>query len=155
MKHGRGRPPETPPNTHNTNRAKKLDPKNYVDQGRTKYGVPRKIIDWDQVSSWVAGGASGTQCAAAMGMSHTTLYIRCQEDLNVHWSEFYDIHREKGNRMLHNKQFQKAMNGSERMLIWLGKNRLGQADKVETKMEVANPVTVYLPDNQRQNDPEE
>ncbi len=42
----------------------------------------------------------------------------------------------EGNLALRKKQFDLAMNGSEQMLKWLGKNRLQQSDKVEIKQDV-------------------
>jgi hypothetical protein len=48
-----------------------------------------------------------------------------------------------------------AMKGSEWMLIWLGKQRLGQVEKIESKTDTANSITIYLPDNGRENDPNE
>lgn len=42
----------------------------------------------------------------------------------------------EGNLALRKKQFDLAMNGSEQMLKWLGKNRLNQSDKVEVKQDV-------------------
>jgi hypothetical protein len=57
--------------------------------------------------------------------------------------------------MIHFKQFQIAMNGSERMLIWLGKQRLGQVEKVESRAEFDSKVVIYLSDNGREKDPDE
>lgn len=37
------------------------------------------------------------------------------------------------NQALRTKQFQKAMAGSDKMLIWLGKQHLGQSDKIDNR----------------------
>jgi len=42
------------------------------------------------------------------------------------------------------KQLALAMGGDVRMLIWLGKQYLGQSDKVETRSEVENNTQMKL-----------
>ena len=45
------------------------------------------------------------------------------------------ITKQKGNRLLFEKQFELAKKGDRAMLIWLGKQRLDQSDKKEIKQE--------------------
>ncbi len=41
------------------------------------------------------------------------------------------------------------------MLIWLGKQRLGQVEKIESRAEVADKVLTNLPGNGTESDPNE
>jgi hypothetical protein len=149
-----GAKPKFPPATNSGfRRNKRIPPELRKCAPRPGAGRPAKVIDWEQVGKWVMGGASGIQCAAQIEMNTHVFYERCQKDLGIFWSQFYDDHREKGNRLLHNKQFEMAMKGDKTMLIWLGKQRLVQSEKVETKMKIESPVKIYLPDNGRE-DPE-
>ena len=59
---------------------------------------------------------------------------------------FADIYKRlsaPGNVSLRRKQFELAMNGNVTMNIWLGKQKLGQSDKVETTqyIEQKNEIT--------------
>lgn len=66
-----------------------------------------------------------------MAITPDTLYVRCQEDNGMDFSSFKRHHHDRGDDILRVKQFDLAQKGSERMLVWLGKQRLGQRDKVE------------------------
>ena len=61
--------------------------------------------------------------------------------------------REKGNLLIYRKQWKALMGGDKSMLVWLGKNRLGQADKFESKIQTNSPKSqkkvLALPDNGR------
>ena len=93
-------------------------------------------IDWDKVGNMFAAGASIVQAAASLGIHRDTLYKRCQEDLGTTLSTFWQEKHEEGNTALHAAQFQKAIKDKNpTMLIWLGKQRLGQR---ETPEEITN-----------------
>ena len=49
--------------------------------------------------------------------------------------EAYERGKSEGAVSLKRAQFDTAVAGNTAMLIWLGKNRLGQADKIESKNE--------------------
>ncbi len=85
-------------------------------------------INWSKVDSMAMAGANGVQIAAHLGIHYDTLATACKRDNNSHFSDYLLIKREKGNNLLLNKQYELAIKGSERMLIWLGKNRLNQSD---------------------------
>lgn len=79
-----------------------------------------------------AAGASGASIAYELGISAQTLYDRVQTDQGVDFSTFKRSHHDRGDDILRIKQFRVAVeDGNERMLIFLGKNRLGQRDKLE------------------------
>jgi hypothetical protein len=78
--------------------------------------------------------------ALCLGVSHDTLARRKQSD--PEFSELIEHGRANGRMSLRRRQFEKAMAGSDTMLIWLGKNLLGQRDKHEFSGDPDNPLTV-------------
>lgn len=105
-------------------------------------------IDWDRVEQIAMAGANGRQIAAAIGIHYNTLERRCKEDLNSDFSEFLQTKREKGDHLLLMKQYDLAMQGDRGMLIWLGKQRLGQRERSEydmtTNKEPITPIIQFI-----------
>jgi len=97
-----------------------------------KRGRKKLPIDWESVGKMIMAGSNGAQVAASINVDYSTLTRRCEEDLNTNFTDFFNQKREAGNNLLFNKQFELAIKGDRSMLIWLGKNRLGQTDKRET-----------------------
>jgi len=97
-------------------------------------GRPTLPIDWEKVEQYMMAGCNGTQIAASLGISADTLYDRCESDNGVNYSAYLQEKRAKGDSLIHAKQFSKGVKeGNVTMLIWLGKQRLGQ---VETPTEI-------------------
>jgi AraC-like DNA-binding protein len=85
-------------------------------------GRPRKQIDPTQVVELAKIDCTYSEMAAVLGCSQKTLQRRF-----VHLIE---KGREEGKSSLRRAQFNKAVvDGNPTMLIWLGKQRLGQTDK--------------------------
>ena len=92
-------------------------------------GRPKAAIDWKKVDKALEQGANGVQVAAMLGVHPETLYERCKADNKTNFTDYLTQKRESGNQQLLGMQFQAAKEGSVPMLIWLGKQRLGQKDK--------------------------
>lgn len=99
-----------------------------------KGGRTRAYIDWDKVDKLLMAGCPGTEIAAHFGIHEDTLYRRCEQDRGMGFTVYSQQKKSTGNNMLREKQFDLAMDGSERMLIWLGKNKLGQSDVVNNNI---------------------
>jgi len=94
--------------------------------------MSKKIeIDWDQVGRYLEADCSGTEIAGILGIHENTLYLRCKEDQGVEFVAFKLLKRASGDGLLKIEQFRKAVKGDKTMLVWLGKQRLGQKDKNE------------------------
>ena len=91
-------------------------------------GNPKVHIDWDKVDQLLLGGCTGTEIAPHFGICDDTLYIRCEKEKGVTWSAYLRQKRSKGDSNLRMKQYQVAMSGDRSLLIWLGKQRLGQRE---------------------------
>ena len=87
-------------------------------------GRPKKYnIDTHQVEQLAGFGCSNTEMASFFG---------CSPDLlEKSYSEFLIIGREGGKIRLRQYQWAAAKKGNVAMLIWLGKQMLGQSDKQE------------------------
>lgn len=83
---------------------------------------PKKEIDEDQVLKLAAINCSLAEMAAVLNCSVDTLGRR--------FAEVIEKGRKQGNMSLKRKQFEVAMGGNVTMLIWLGKQRLDQSEKV-------------------------
>lgn len=98
-------------------------------------GRPEANIDWAVVDELLEAGCSGAEIAAAIGVSAHTLYDRCQTDNEMMFSEYSQRKKEKGDSILKKVQFEAAVKDKDKaMMIWLGKQRLGQKDKVESEI---------------------
>lgn len=72
------------------------------------------------------------EIADVIGCSHDSLTKYCQAELNKG--------RNEGCASLRRMQWSKAKEGNVAMLIWLGKQMLGQSDKINTINENTNRV---------------
>ena len=91
-------------------------------------------IDWDIVDSLIEAGCDGTHVASYYGIHPDTLYNRCKEEKNLDFSAYKAEKRSNGDVKLFVAQFNKAIAEKDNtMLIFLGKNRLGQKDKTEVE----------------------
>src|ERR1700721_2805272 len=84
---------------------------------------PRKTVDPLKIIELSSKSLTVQEIAATLDVSVDTLTRRFAEQLTKG--------RELCNASLRRKQFDRAMDGSDKMLIHLGKNRLGQKDTVE------------------------
>lgn len=99
---------------------------------------PKLDIDSDEVYKLAKYGASNVDIAEFFGCAESTIRGR--------FCESVDKGRAERRITLHRKQYEVAEAGNVAMLIWLGKQVLGQADKLETKNDTRTRVD---PDEQR------
>jgi hypothetical protein len=107
-------------------------------------------IDWERIEKMAMAGANGQQIAAAIGVHYDTLVNRYKETHSSDFSQYLQAKREKGNELLLRKQYEIAMTGDRTMLVWLGKQRLGQREKQDTDIttggEKLNEIKIIWPD---------
>ena len=107
-------------------------------------GRPQLAIDWDTVGKLLEAGCSGESIAAQLGVHRTTLYNRCKTDMGLTFSTLSQQKKMLGDNLLRAKQYQTAMSGNVTMQIWLGKQRLGQADKMEHQGQGGGPFVLRV-----------
>ena len=84
---------------------------------------PRLKVDVEKLKQLAGIGLSSGEIAAVLDCSIDTLERR--------YKDVMETGRLKRNASLRRKQFEIATNGNATMLIWLGKQFLGQKDKME------------------------
>jgi predicted DNA-binding ArsR family transcriptional regulator len=95
-------------------------------------GRPRKEINYDTVAELANIQCTQEEIASVLKISVRTL----QRD-----EEFCRIYKqgmEEGKQSLRRLQWKAAMKGNTTMLVWLGKQYLGQKDKIETEDKTDN-----------------
>lgn len=107
---------------------------------------PKAKIDWKKVDSMLMAGCTGTECAAFFGIHEDTLYRACERDQKKGFAAYSQEKRSKGDILLRQAQFDMALKKDRGMLIWLGKNRLGQKDTpdVPDKERKADPIKLNI-----------
>ena len=123
--------------------AKKPAKKTAVKKDIRKMGRPAVDVDWKKVDDMLAAGCIGTEIASTLGICADTLYRHCEKDLKMTFTAYMQQKRAKGDALIRIAQFDEAIRNRDRgMLIWLGKNRLGQSDKSEVEHKGQVPVEV-------------
>ena len=92
-------------------------------------GRPKKELDWKVLDSILQFGATLIDCAEMCEMSDDSIQRRIKDE---HGCTFTEYRNRKMSRMrvkLLQKQYESAMAGNTALLIWLGKQHLGQSDK--------------------------
>jgi hypothetical protein len=90
------------------------------------------VLDGETVSAMASLGLTQNEVALALGCSHDTIYRR--------FGESFDAGKAKLSGSLRKKQVQLALAGNVTMLIWLGKNMLGQSDKLQATGADGSPL---------------
>lgn len=110
-------------------------------------------IDWEIVAEYLMAGCSGVEVAAQLGIHENTLYQRCKSDLGVEFVAFKQEKQASGDSILRKVQYEAAIKDKDRaMLIWLGKQRLGQKEKAEQDIKVEGGINItFKPANEGSN----
>lgn len=72
---------------------------------------------------------TGQEIADVLDVSYDTLERRVKEVYQISFADYIKKHSANGKMSLRRKQHEVAMNGNTTMLVWLGKQYLGQTDK--------------------------
>ena len=117
----------------------------FFDKVLTK-GRPRKVLTEDALKLIENLGrimCTEEDIAIILGTTRETLFSKENEPL---FKEAYKKGQANARQSLRRKQYEVAMKGNVSMLIWLGKQWLGQTDKVEqtTSFEDLQPLAQML-----------
>ena len=101
-------------------------------------GRPRIPIDKEELAKWARAGCTHAEIAARLGISQTTFErrIRTKEYAGLIPKSVAEL-----KMSLRAKQVAMALAGDRVMLIWLGKNLLGQVDKMEHSGQIDSTIT--------------
>jgi hypothetical protein len=107
----------------------KLKPKN---ESKIATGRPLAVVDAKLVENLAGIGCPNSEIASIVGVSVDTLARRFAEDINKG--------RNGGKTRLRKKQIELALAGNVTMLIWLGKQMLGQSDQISNHTELSGTI---------------
>lgn len=94
---------------------------------KKKAGRPRKELDTEMIEKLSSIFCTNEEIASVVGCH--------RETLANNYSTHIKKGRDRGKSSLRRMQFQKAQDGNPTMLIWLGKQYLGQSDHNEDETE--------------------
>lgn len=92
-------------------------------------------INWDEFDKLCHIQCSLREIASWFDCSEDTIENRVKQTHGIKFSEYFEQKRGRGKIALRRKQYDIAMRGDKTLLIWLGKQYLGQADKIEQKID--------------------
>lgn len=123
----------------------------------SEMGRPKIEIDYRQLEALCAVQCTLADIASVFNCSEDTIERRCKEHYKdedgepMTFAEVLKKYSAEGKASLRKKQYNIAMQGNVSMLIWLGKQLLGQKDRsdVTSGDKPVNGPTVYIPDNGR------
>ncbi len=109
---------------------------------KKKAGRPRVNINWDELNKLCALQCTAVEIAYFFDCSVDTIERRIKDHDGVTFAEYFKKHSSEGKISLRRAQYSKAMEGNVPMLIWLGKQILGQKDKQEQTNIEFKPIKV-------------
>jgi hypothetical protein len=98
-----------------------------------KGGRPLTELNYDKLEAMCKIFATGEECAGVLGIDYDTLNRRLKEEGLGGFTDYYKKHSSHGKVSLRRAQMKLALEGNATMLIWEGKQVLGQSDKIEEK----------------------
>lgn len=121
---------------------------------KKKMGRPRTEIDWDAMDKLCRMQATLVEVASFFDCSEDTINNAIKREYGYTFSEYHKRKSAGGRSSLRRKQFESALKGNTSLLIWLGKQYLGQADvarvdNTSSDGTMSPQVHVHLPDNGR------
>tara|TARA_R110002096_G_scaffold241373_1_gene433335 strand:+ start:92 stop:484 length:393 start_codon:yes stop_codon:yes gene_type:complete len=105
-------------------------------------GRPKVNIDFDNLDQLLALQCTLEEVAFFFNVSPDTVQRRIRSLKKLTFSQYFKLRSAGGQTSIRRQQFAEALNGSVPMLIWLGKQYLGQADKKETEITELKPIRV-------------
>jgi hypothetical protein len=94
-----------------------------------KRGPKLTQVNWELCANLLRIQCTGEEIAGAMGMSYDTLERACKRDNDMKFAEYSELKRAEGKASLRRAQWKAAQDGNPTMLVWLGKQMLGQTDR--------------------------
>ena len=95
-------------------------------------GRPRVAINWAILDGLLRIQCTRREVASVLGCSEDTITRAVKRAHRMTYEEYAASHAAAGHVSIRRKQMELAMAGDRTMLIWLGKQYLGQAEKQET-----------------------
>ena len=112
--------------------ARKTAKKRARKKPRKKMGRPLFVVEWDKVDAMAAIDCTQEEIASVLGCDIATLNRASKRERKITFAEYLGQKRLAGNVSLRRAQWKKAVEERDKtLLIWLGKQRLGQRQNPE------------------------
>lgn len=108
-------------------------------------GRPKIDIDFELVDNLIKIFCTGEEIASVLGVHYDTLYNRVKEEFDMTFSDYIKSKQGEGKASLRRMQWKKAQAGNSTMLVWLGKQYLGQTDKQELTGKDGGAIKIESP----------
>jgi len=102
---------------------------------KNKGGRPRKEFDYKTLDNLCGIMCTAEEISSILDISADTLDRRLKEDGHAGFAEYFKKKSSNGRASLRRVQFKSALDGNTTMLVWLGKQHLGQTDKQAIDLE--------------------
>jgi DNA-binding MarR family transcriptional regulator len=119
-----------------------------------KCGPKPLKIDWKEFDALCAVQCTLAEIALHYDVSEDTIERAVQKQWQMRFADYYRQKRRKGFISLRHKQWQLAAQGNPTMLVWLGKQWLGQSDRHELTGADGGPIQYERVDLRRLSDAE-
>ncbi len=110
---------------------------------------PRKEIEQKQFEGLCRIQCTEKEICSVLDVTDKTLVAWCKRTYGVGFSDAYEKFASGGRMSLRRYQFDCAKKGNATMLIWLGKQYLGQKDDMRVDVGSEQGVQIYIPSNGR------
>jgi hypothetical protein len=107
-----------------------------IDAEYKTVGRPKSVFNEKELKYLCSIHCTLEEIAGFFQMNKQVLSRKIKEEYNISWTEFYERNSQGSKVSLRRRQIQAAMEGDTQMLKFLGKNMLGQKEKVEFDGEV-------------------
>jgi hypothetical protein len=119
-------------------------------QPKEKTKGAKKLVNWEILKKLCAIGCTRNEIANFFEISLDALQVRCAEDHGITFTEYVEVASAKGKTKLRQLQWKAAEEGNISMLMFLGKQLLGQTDRHDlavrhepiTSIQIVNAVDV-------------
>lgn len=112
---------------------------------KRKVGRPKFVLDYEKLEALCKIQCTEVECCAILGCKEDTLALALKADGHVNFQEYFKRASSGGKMSLRRRQFKAAVeDGNVTMLIWLGKQYLGQKDAIENSGEVKSSNEVVF-----------
>lgn len=113
---------------------KKKDPKHILPKATGGQGAQSEI-DWKVAIGLAECQCTQAQIAHSCRVAISTLIEAIKREHGLTWEQWYTAHASNGLSSIRQAQYAKAVETKDTtMLIWLGKNLLGQSDRKEVEL---------------------
>jgi hypothetical protein len=88
-------------------------------------------LNWEQLDALCAIQCTAKEISEVLKISVDTIERRVKKKFKQTFAEYFEQKRQAGFASIRRKQYEMAMAGNVTLLIWIGKQYLGQSDKNE------------------------